>query len=356
MKYKALITGGGLVGIIALTSCSSTQFGGETGKTSSSSMLNGANQGEGMGSSSDESPGAGSKANAKTTSGSLGTDGSTGTDPNGVDGNGKGGLGGDGSSQNGESPGQTDSSNGGGGLPGSGLNAECLSKKASEYNIAIVIDASGSQLQTDPNFLREKASLNFAIEMARFARIHPTISIELGIVGFSDTSIVGTNGPQDVGKNGTDKLSADITQVARNPKGNTNFEAGLRVGETALGLMGAKKGVTTQRNFLVFLTDGDPNRSDTVTTSQANDNPLLITQAINTKVQGIVNNYDAAMITVASGAQIQQKGIDVVQGMALPKVGTISPEHVGKYIRADTDKALEELSKLLGAIVSDCKK
>ena len=120
--------------------------------------------------------------------------------------------------------------------------------------------------------------------------------------------------------------------------------------------MGAKKGTVSQRNFVIFLSDGEPNMSTTLQPVQITANPQALKTAILANVNKIVSDFDAAMITIASGTQISPAGIEVINSMALPTVGTPYPEHTGKYIRVDSEAAFETLSKTLGTAISDCTK
>lgn len=244
----------------------------------------------------------------------------------------------------------------GGSGKGLGLNKECLSKKAGEYNIVIVVDTSTSQKDTDPNQLRVKAGTAFIKDLALYAKAQPEISVEVGIVGFAGTSRLGAHGPLDVGKVGPEGLSADLVALNATLSSGTNYEAGLNNAATLLTQMGAKKGTANQRNFVIFMSDGEPNTSTTTPTRQSTTIPLALKQAIISNVNKMVSNFDSAMVTIASGTQISQAGIEVLGSMALPTIGNPNAEHVGKFVRVDSEAAFESLSKTLGTAISECIK
>jgi len=239
---------------------------------------------------------------------------------------------------------------------GLGLDKECLAKKAGEYNIVILVDTSNSQRTTDPNLLRVKAGTAFIKDLAQYAKLQPGMSIEVGIAGFAGVSTLGAHGALDVGKVGSEDLSADLAALNVTLGPGTNFEAGLNNAVALFTRMGAKKGTVSQRNFVIFLSDGEPNMSTTLQPVQITANPQALKTAILANVNKIVSDFDAAMITIASGTQISPAGIEVINSMALPTVGTPYPEHTGKYIRVDSEAAFETLSKTLGTAISDCTK
>jgi len=242
-----------------------------------------------------------------------------------------------------------------GGDPVTGINKGCLSRKAREYNIAIAIDSSISQKQSDPQNLRGAAATSFAQAMAGVANAQAKISIELAIIGFSGGARTGRNSPVDLGQSGHDGVARDVSDLVDQLGAGTNFEAGLLESEKALIRMGAEKGKRNQRNFIIFLTDGEPNRSEKGSIFDAVLNPSAMIDAINQKVSSLVSELDVAMISIASGTDLNEEGIRLISNMAQPSQNSVYPDHKGTYIRADSEDDLEGLSQQLGQAISGCQ-
>jgi hypothetical protein len=239
--------------------------------------------------------------------------------------------------------------------PITGINKICLSKKAREYNITLVIDSSLSQQQSDPQNLRGAAATGFATAMAEFAQAEPRISVEAAVIGFSGTAHLGARSPSNLGQKGHGDIAQDVAELMEELGAGTNFEAGLIEAQKALLRMGALKNKQNQRNFVVFLTDGEPNRSDSGSVLDNLLNPNAIVTAIKGRIDTLVNELDVAVISIASGTDLTQDGIDLITSMAQPQDPQSLQDHRGAYIRADSADDLEGLAKQLGQAISGCK-
>lgn len=309
---KLLLT----VGLIFITSCSSASFQGNGNSKSPDALRRGGTPG-----------GSGPQSN-----------------PNGFP-----------TDKTGDNPGDGPGSNGGNGGPGSGgdpisgINSSCLAKKGSDYNIVVVIDTSLSLRSTDPNNLRSAAVNKFTQNLEGFAKAGKGRSVKVAIVGFARNAKLGNNSPVNLGQDGAAKVIQDVVTLTRTSGIGTNYEAGLNEARQALVDMDAKKGKANQRNFLIFLSDGEPNRG--------NDGARPANQLIgpiNSQVESLAKDLDVAVISIASGSDIKQQGIDIIKNMAENSTKTSFSDHKGQFIRVDSDDDLEGLSKELGKAVSGC--
>lgn len=238
----------------------------------------------------------------------------------------------------------------GGPVAQSGINESCLAKKARDYHIAVVIDSSLSQRITDPQNLRGEAVVKFAKNLETFAKKSAGRSVQLAIIGFAAAARTGGNSPVDLARDSADKVTQDVIGTSRIGGIGTNYEAGLTEADKALRAMGAQKGQLTQRNFVIFLSDGEPNRGSAG--RGGNSAPLI--SGIQTQVGNLVSTLDVALITIASGTDIDARGIDIIQQMAQPSGQGTIPDHLGHYIRVDSGDDLEGLSQELGKAISGC--
>ena len=252
---------------------------------------------------------------------------------------GPGGLGGlnDARDANGNITNQGDAS---GGLIGT-AQGNCL-KKSSLYNIVMVFDVSGSQAQTDPTKLRVTGAKDFLNKLSAFADVTPTSKFNVSITGFARTATFGANGWKALNKTTLGDLSSDINTITAPLSAGTFYLSGLHAADKLLLQQNATDSNKAARNFVIFMTDGEPNGRDTIA-------------QINGAAADLANNRGAAMIMLGTGTGVSAKGEGILQNMALPKTGIVNAQHTGKYFRVATEAQMAKIGDILTGAVAGCE-
>lgn len=236
------------------------------------------------------------------------------------------------------------------GSSNSGINNACFAKKALEYNIVIAIDASLSQRLNDPGNLRSQAVVKLASNLSSFARQNGNQTVKMAIIGFARDAQEGPNGITNLSTDSPSKITQDMITISNMAGVGTNYDAALIQSKQLFDRMGAKKKSTNQRNFLVFISDGEPNRGE--------DGPSLNTSGllsnINRHVTSLIDTFDVALITVATGSDIGENGLNIIKSMAKPTEQRAHTDHKGHYLRVEDDAGLSALDNKIGQAISGC--
>lgn len=322
-----------------LWSCSNTNFasssakkGGKSADASRKGKDDGGDGGDGVDTGRDED---------------LGTTGKDGGDTDASGGNGK-----DGGTD-------TDQANADGG----GLieTEECLKKKADNYNIALVFDNSGSQRFTDPQSVRRDGALTFVDQFSSYVAKNKKARVYMVVTSFNTQSVRGQKGwVRLTGDNAAD-VKTEITNATSNPNGGTAYSPALQ--DAAAYFDQITKSVPQERtkNYTVFLTDGLPNAASGMNNmffpgglgglgglvEKMEDIPVA--------VDHLVNDYQVAMVAIASGNAIPPEGEQITQSLAKPQVGVKDKSHVGLYRRAATAEQLKAVWEQLFADIGNCE-
>ncbi len=220
--------------------------------------------------------------------------------------------------------------------------AECLVKKAELYNIVLVFDTSGSQLKTDPTKLRITGAKDFVTKLTAFADANPTVTINVSTAGFARRSTPGAHGWQKLAKATLATVTGDIDTLNAGIGIGTNFVAGLEEADKLLVAKGAATKETKQRNFIVFMTDGEPNAGGGV-----ND--------IVSETTAITKNRGVAMIMLGTGTGVGDEGTGVLKQMALPNPGIVNAKHIGQFFAVTTPSEMANISTILSKSVAACE-
>jgi Mg-chelatase subunit ChlD len=232
----------------------------------------------------------------------------------------------------------------------SGINNACFAKKALEYNIIIAVDASLSQRLNDPRNLRGQAVIKLAANLSSFARQNGNQTVKMAVIGFARDAQEGPNGITNLTTDSPSKITQDLITISNMAGVGTNYDAALVQSKLLFDRMGAGKKSASQRNFLVFISDGEPNRGE--------NGPSLNTDAllgtINRHVTNLIDTFDAALITVATGSDIGENGLTIIKSMAKPADQRAHPDHKGHFIRVEDDAGLSALDNRIGQAISGC--
>ena len=242
----------------------------------------------------------------------------------------------------GSGSGSSDSGANGNGITSDSGDHTCKPNTISNnYNIMFVFDNTGSQLTTDPTNVRRSGALSFLDQFNTYVGKFPAAQVYMGVLSFNTKSIHSTNGWMLLNTINSSVIKQEIVTATTNPNGLTSFSPVLKDAATFFAQVNALPGGQNSRNYLVFLTDGDPNL----------DTPA----AINSAVADLVNNYGVAMIALATGPQVTKAGENLVQALALPTTPGKFPDHMGRYYRAPDAPTLEKTWKDLFGTLGGCK-
>jgi hypothetical protein len=224
---------------------------------------------------------------------------------------------------------------------------DCLEFKAKIYNIVLVFDNSGSQLDTDPQSIRRTAAMNFVSTFQNFQQGHVDTQVNMASIGFNDRAVSGAWHDLASGTNG---ITQDISIHTSNPDGRTSYSYPLNA---ASQLLQQKIGQPFTRNYVIFLTDGAPNAADSVI--RANESLNDIEQARNK----LIVNFNASIISIAAGSQIEGTGVDMVKKLSqLPSQGGggfDEGKYEGQYYRAQNGTELNQVWDDLFEKIGTCK-
>lgn len=220
---------------------------------------------------------------------------------------------------------------------------ECLKKKAFNYNVVIVLDNSLSQTKTDPNRVRRDVSKDFVARFNRLVSRKPDTAVNISVMQFSNRAKRAT--PSWIRMDGKDNanviaepidnLRQAIDLATEKETGGTNFGPAFEEAATLLDELGPSRRDATTKNYVLFMTDGEPTDSYKVADISAS----------------IFGKHNAAILAVASGSGIKAAGENKVQALALPTEGT----HKGGYYRAATPEALKDTWEKLFVDLVACK-
>ena len=209
------------------------------------------------------------------------------------------------------------------------------------YNIMFIFDKTGSQLVTDPTNVRRSGALSFLSQFNNYFGKFPAAQVYMGVLAFNTQSIHSTNGWMLLNSINASVIQQEIVTATSNPNGLTSFSPVLQDAANYFKQVNALQNAQSGRNYIVFLTDGDPN-ADTA-------------QAIKDAVDNLVNNYGVAVIAVATGPDVTASGQKMVQSLALPATATKFPDHVGRYYRAPDASTLDKTWNNLFGSLGGCK-
>ncbi len=236
-------------------------------------------------------------------------------------------------------------------------NGEDDCKETNQWNIVLVFDNSGSQLDTDPGPLplRQLGAQKFVQTFSDYLLKAPQKKVHLSVVKFaSDAEILTRDGLLNLNKGWYElttenrpKIDQAVIDASTNPDGGTRYSPAFLNAVDLMNKKGTSVNEKTHRNFVVFLTDGAPNLTGFMPSGYPA--PTETELQIQAPVNILVNTYGAAIIVMATGTRLgddhlfggeggisDTKAEQIAQGLALPAVGITWPTHAGKYRRAST--------------------
>ena len=199
----------------------------------------------------------------------------------------------------------------------------CTEETALDYNIMFIFDKTGSQLTTDPTLVRRSGALQFLTQLSTYAASNPKVAVYSSVLAFNTQSIRASSGWLLVNSTNAPTIAQQITVATSNPEGATSYSPVLRDASSFFDQVNSQPNAAKARNYIVFLTDGEPNA----------DTQPAIDAAVNT----LVTRQNVAIIAVAAGPEVSAAGESVVRNLALPTQSSKFPDHVGQFYRAAND-------------------
>jgi uncharacterized protein YegL len=174
----------------------------------------------------------------------------------------------------------------GSGGAGGGLDSSnaTVCNGGGEVNVVLVFDNSGSQSSADLQSMRQGAS-SLISELSSLATQAGAPFIPyVSVVRFSNTATIGSRRWVNLKTNSGD-ASSDVNEATADDGGSTHYVQALqRVGDL-FREKGASHSKANQRNFVVFLSDGEPDDEGSVRSS----------------AQSIADQHGAAYIAIGTG-------------------------------------------------------
>lgn len=221
---------------------------------------------------------------------------------------------------------------------------KCRTKKEGRVNVVMIFDNSGSQNDSDLRSMRAGATA-LANTVSAEAKKEKAPLMALSVVKFSSNAAIGPNAWVETSDASFDsKITGDINWATADDGGDTYYAKAFAKAQELLGQRSTSASEKYHRNFIVFLTDGEPeNNSDR-------------TQALATATE-LVNTKGVALFPVGTGDGLDGDALSTLQQFALPKTGEVSPEHKGQLLQAETQQQITSIFSdiVKNLLVDPCK-
>lgn len=218
--------------------------------------------------------------------------------------------------------------------------ATCLLKKGNQFRLVIIFDNSLSTGKTDPGNIRVTAAMQVIDQFSDFVAANPGTSARVVSMDFAGHAVVGANGWVDLAANNRQAIENDIMVATRSPRLGTNFSPPLSMAVQLLAQDGATASDERQRNYVIILSDGQAVGFDNFGLAQITDT--------------LANTHGAAVYSILLDRE-RFDSRQLMQSIAVPSVGVVNPDHVGKYIHAQDAGAIDRAFRDFFKDVSTCK-
>ena len=221
--------------------------------------------------------------------------------------------------------------------------SSCLMRRADFYNFVLVFDASSSTNNTDEGNIRRASALRFADKMAKLAALGPKPEIQVATVAFNRDILFGPHSWLKLGvPQALIDLSTDIATITTDAKAGTHFDLAFGAASTLLQKRNASGTDKRQRNYWIFLSDGQANGSN-------DDKDELVAT-----LQPYLTSLGVALVGIAAGDDLSSRGKEKMQAVSMPTAGIVAPDHVGRYYEAPTAQSLDKAWDDLYNAITQC--
>lgn len=196
-----------------------------------------------------------------------------------------------------------------------------------EVNIVLVFDNSGSQSSSDLQSMRSGAAGLLSELSALASQINSPFIPFVSVVRFSDSATIGANRWVNM-KTNSGGATTDVNAATADDGGNTHYAQALaRVGDLFREKQ-ASISKKNQRNFVVFLSDGEPDDDS----------------AVRSAAQSVTDQAGAVHITVGTGG----KKFTILKEMSGIVSANLPPNHRGQFFEASGQAALSATFRQVG--------
>ena len=217
-----------------------------------------------------------------------------------------------------QNPGSPTPAPGQGGIISKSGGKLCLGQSLN-LNIVLVFDRSGSQSDDDQDNM-EAGARGFITNLNKLSTEGKRVAARASVVRFNGDSQIGANRWQDImTAGGMQTTFTDIGWANSGNSGDTHYHEALANVETLLNEIKAQVSNANSRNFVVFLSDGEPD-------SQSKVMPAA---------QSVLDKFGVAYISIGIGIEDEQ----YLRQMAALKNPQTPQDHTGQYIDADSNAA-----------------
>lgn len=221
--------------------------------------------------------------------------------------------------------------------------SDCLLKKADKYNVTLVFDNSGSTKLTDPTNVRQQGALQLVKKFVEFVTLNPSAEVKMSTVAFAKTATRGASGLVKLSVSSEQSLVTDIVAATSDSKSGTSYKPAVEEAQRLMTEAGALAAEKRQRNYLVFLSDGKPNgKGESASNVAALFDPVVSANGV-------------AVLSIAAGTGLGKKDEGVMQSLAKPTTGVVSPKHVGIYLRAASPTDLQQAYQQVFDTIAGCE-
>jgi|GEM_PF-1572952 len=212
---------------------------------------------------------------------------------------------------------------GGGATDSSGSN---ICQNGGQLNVVLVFDNSGSQSNSDLQSMRAGASILLS-ELKTIGARSNSFAANVSVVYFSSSASIGSNRWVDVGKNAAG-AEADVNQATSKRGGDTFYGNAIQRANELLREKGASPAKQEQRNYVVFLSDGEPDDKD----------------AVNSSAQSLIDQTGGVFLTIGTGGT----SFPVLQSMSNMVSSQLPADHRGQFAVAKDQTALAGVFRQVG--------
>jgi uncharacterized protein YegL len=201
-----------------------------------------------------------------------------------------------------------------------------LCANSGQLNVVLVFDASGSQSDADQQSMRTGA-LSLLTELKTIAARVNSFAVNVSVVSFSAQATIASNRWVDVGK-ASAGTESDINQATSGQSGGTIYANAIQKANELLREKGATPSKQEQRNYVVFLSDGEAKDKD----------------AVRGSAQSLVDQTGGVFLTIGTGGS----KFPELQMMSSLTTAQLPPDHRGQFTEAKDQTALSTVFRQVG--------
>ncbi|MEZ4743142.1 MAG: VWA domain-containing protein [Bdellovibrionota bacterium] len=215
--------------------------------------------------------------------------------------------------------------------------------------VNVIFDNSGSQLWNDPTNIRGNSAKLFLSRLSEVKSKIPSANFYVSNIQFSSDAVPGSLGWSQVDTGSLSSLYQEVEDLTQNPGGGTIYSKALELSHQHFSQLSPWS--DTERNYVVFMTDGQPNVQEIYTAFNRGENLENVEKSVN----ALLDDHNVAIFGVATGESLPVWAEDLVEKMSLPKNNSKTKDHIGHYVRAKNDMDFRIVWDDIFEEISKCK-